>query len=77
MKILILDKYITEAGVSMNLNKKSIVDFIKLCQRVLHVSKKPGREEFVNVAKITGLGVLVIGSVGFILSMAAQLLNLR
>jgi protein transport protein SEC61 subunit gamma and related proteins len=59
----------------MNLNKKSIVDFIKLCQRVLHVSKKPGREEFVNVAKITGIGVLIIGAIGFIISIAAQLLG--
>ncbi|MBZ2165562.1 MULTISPECIES: protein translocase SEC61 complex subunit gamma [Methanobacterium] len=59
----------------MNLNKKSIVDFIKLCQRVLHVSKKPGREEFMNVAKITGIGVLIIGAIGFIISIAAQLLG--
>jgi protein transport protein SEC61 subunit gamma-like protein len=62
-------------GISMNLNKKSIVDFIKLCQRVLHVSKKPGREEFMNVAKITGIGVLIIGAIGFIISIAAQLLG--
>ena len=40
------------------------------------MSKKPGREEFVNVAKITGLGALVIGSVGFILNISAQLLRL-
>ncbi len=59
----------------MNLNKKSIVDFIKLCQRVLHVSKKPGREEFMNVAKITGIGVLIIGAIGFIISIVAQLLG--
>lgn len=58
----------------MNLNKKSIVDFIKLCQRVLHVSKKPGREEFMNVAKITGIGVIIIGAIGFIISIIAQLL---
>jgi protein transport protein SEC61 subunit gamma and related proteins len=58
----------------MNLNKKSIVDFIKLCQRVLHVSKKPGREEFMNVAKITGIGVIIIGTIGFIISIVAQLL---
>jgi protein transport protein SEC61 subunit gamma-like protein len=58
----------------MNLNKKSIVDFIKLCQRVLHVSKKPGREEFMNVAKITGIGVIIIGAIGFIISIVAQLL---
>lgn len=58
----------------MNLNKKSIVDFIKLCQRVLHVSKKPGKEEFMNVAKITGIGVIIIGAIGFIISIVAQLL---
>jgi protein transport protein SEC61 subunit gamma-like protein len=62
-------------GISMNLNKKSIVDFIKLCQRVLHVSKKPGRDEFLNVAKITGIGVLIIGAIGFIISIIAQLLG--
>ncbi len=59
----------------MNLNKKSIVDFIKLCQRVLHVSKKPGRTEFMNVAKITGIGVLIIGAIGFVISIIAQLLG--
>ena len=57
----------------MNLNKKSVVDFIKLSQRVLHVSKKPGREEFTNVAKITGIGVLIIGAVGFIITIIALL----
>jgi protein transport protein SEC61 subunit gamma-like protein len=62
-------------GISMNLNKKSLVDFIKLCQRVLHVSRKPGREEFQNVAKITGIGVIIIGAVGFIISIIAQLLS--
>jgi len=59
----------------MNLNKKSLVDFIKLCQRVLHVSRKPGREEFQNVAKITGIGVIIIGTIGFIISIIAQLLS--
>jgi protein transport protein SEC61 subunit gamma-like protein len=59
----------------MNLNKKSIIDFIKLCQRVLHVSKKPGKDEFLNVAKITGVGVLIIGAIGFVISIGAQLLG--
>ncbi|MTK64098.1 MAG: protein translocase SEC61 complex subunit gamma [Methanobacterium sp.] len=59
----------------MNLNKKSLVDFIKLCQRVLHVSRKPGRDEFLNVAKITGIGVIIIGAIGFIISIGAQLLS--
>ena len=62
-------------GISMNLNKKSIVPFYKTLQRVLHVSKKPGREEFMNVAKITGIGVIIIGAIGFIISIVAQLLG--
>jgi protein transport protein SEC61 subunit gamma-like protein len=59
----------------MNLNKESVVSFIKQCQRVLHVAKKPGREEFFNMSKITGIGILIIGAIGFIISIVAQLLR--
>jgi protein transport protein SEC61 subunit gamma-like protein len=58
----------------MALNKESIGSFIKQCQRVLQVSKKPDREEFFNVSKITGLGIIIIGVIGFIISIIAQLL---
>jgi protein transport protein SEC61 subunit gamma-like protein len=37
------------------------------------VSKKPDREEFQNVAKITGLGIILIGVIGFVISLIAQL----
>ena len=57
----------------MKLNKESIISFIKLNQRVLQVSKRPDREEYYNVARITGLGVIVIGVIGFIISIIAQL----
>jgi protein translocase subunit secE/sec61 gamma len=59
----------------MSLSKESTVNFLKLCQRVLHVSKKPDRSEYFNVAKITGIGVIIIGVVGFVVSMIAQLLG--
>jgi protein transport protein SEC61 subunit gamma and related proteins len=59
----------------MNLNKETTSQFIKQCRRVLHVSKKPDREEFINVAKITGIGILIIGAIGFIISLIAQLLG--
>jgi protein transport protein SEC61 subunit gamma-like protein len=59
----------------MNINKKSIVDFLKLCQRVLHVSKKPGRTEYINVAKVTGIGILIIGAIGFVINIVAMLLK--
>ena len=39
------------------------------------MSKKPGRDEFLNVAKITGVGVLIIGAIGFVISIGAKLLG--
>lgn len=59
----------------MKLNKESIVRFMKMNQRVLRVARRPGREEYVNVAKITGLGIIIIGVIGFIISLITQLLG--
>jgi protein transport protein SEC61 subunit gamma-like protein len=59
----------------MNLNKESMANFIKQCQRVLKVSKKPDREEYVNVAKVTGIGIILIGVIGFIISIIGQLIQ--
>jgi protein transport protein SEC61 subunit gamma-like protein len=36
-------------------------------KRVLMVARKPTQEEFMEASKITGLGVLLIGVVGFLL----------
>lgn len=55
--------------------KESTLNFIKQCQRVLHVAKKPDRTEYINVAKITGIGIIIIGVMGFIISIPAQLLG--
>jgi protein transport protein SEC61 subunit gamma and related proteins len=59
----------------MKVNKESINRFIKMNQRVLRVAKRPDREEFINVSKITGLGIIVIGVVGFVISLIAQVLG--
>ncbi|MCE5214233.1 MAG: protein translocase SEC61 complex subunit gamma [Methanobacterium sp.] len=59
----------------MKLNKESIVRFIKMNQRVLRVARRPDREEYINVAKITGLGIIIIGVIGFIISLITQLLG--
>lgn len=59
----------------MNLSKESMASFIKQCQRVLKVSKKPDREEFVNVAKVTAVGIIIIGVIGFVISIVAQLIQ--
>ena len=59
----------------MNLNKESMANFIKQCQRVLKVSRKPDREEYINVPKVTGIGIILIGVIGFIISIVAQLIQ--
>ncbi len=66
---------IREGIIFMKLDRESIISFIKLNQRVLQVAKRPDRDEYYNVARITGLGIIVIGVIGFIISIIAQLLG--
>jgi protein transport protein SEC61 subunit gamma-like protein len=60
--------------VIMNINKESINSFLKQCERVLRVSKKPDAEEYKTVAKVTGVGILIIGVVGYIVEVLSQIL---
>ena len=57
----------------MNINSEIITQFIKQSRRVLYISKRPDRDEYQNVAKITGAGILIIGVIGFIITLLAQL----
>ncbi|PSH01478.1 MAG: protein translocase SEC61 complex subunit gamma [Nanohaloarchaea archaeon SW_10_44_10] len=43
-------------------------------KRVLKISTKPDREEFEMAAKVTGAGMLIIGLMGFIMYLIANLL---
>ncbi|MBI2658017.1 protein translocase SEC61 complex subunit gamma [Candidatus Woesearchaeota archaeon] len=47
-----------------------IKSFIRECIRVLKVTKKPNSVEFKTIVKVSGLGILIIGSIGFIVQMA-------
>ncbi len=46
--------------------------FIKECKRVLRVTKKPTKDEFKNIVKISGIGILIIGLIGFIVQVIKQ-----
>ena len=50
--------------------------FVKDSKRVLKVSRKPDREEYFEFAKITALGILVIGIIGFVIVLVGQLIGL-
>ena len=59
----------------MNLNKESITQALKQYRRFLYISRRPDRDEFMNVAKITGIGIIIVGVIGFVISLIAQLIG--
>ncbi|WP_394296225.1 protein translocase SEC61 complex subunit gamma [Methanolobus tindarius] len=49
------------------MNSANINQTLKTYLRVLKLTKKPSREEFLTIAKVAGLGILAIGFVGFLI----------
>ena len=55
--------------------KIDIKEKIQSYKRVLQITKKPDREEFRVIMKITSLGVIIIGLLGFLVSILYQLIR--
>jgi len=51
--------------------------FIMECRRVLRVTKKPTKDEFKTIVKVSGIGILLIGLVGFIIQVLKQIFFAR
>jgi len=49
--------------------------FLYECRRALQVARKPDRKEYLDIAKVTGIGILLIGLLGFIIMMMSYLLG--
>jgi protein transport protein SEC61 subunit gamma-like protein len=47
--------------------------FYRECMRVYKVTKKPDREEFKTIVKVSAIGILIIGALGFIVSLIQRL----
>ncbi|MFH1439195.1 MAG: protein translocase SEC61 complex subunit gamma [Candidatus Woesearchaeota archaeon] len=47
--------------------------YIIECKRVLRVTKKPDQEEFKAIVKVSGLGILVIGAIGFLVQLISMI----
>jgi protein transport protein SEC61 subunit gamma-like protein len=64
----------------MALNLKEIPakinNAIKETRRILRLTRKPRPSEFNETAKITGLGMVLIGTLGFIIFTIFQLLRI-
>ncbi len=50
---------------------------LKEWDRVIKLSRKPKRSEFIMIAKITGLGMIVVGTIGFIIRMSLQITGIN
>ena len=53
----------------INSRTSKLKNFIQECVRVLKVTKKPNNEELKIIVKISGMGILIIGIIGFIIQM--------
>lgn len=41
-------------------------NFYLRARRVLYLAEKPSKDEFIVISKITGLGIILVGAVGFV-----------
>ena len=56
--------------------KETTSDFIKQSKRVLKVSRKPDAQEYKELAKVSAIGVVIIGVVGFVIVLLGSLIGL-
>ncbi|MDD5331636.1 MAG: protein translocase SEC61 complex subunit gamma [Candidatus Nanoarchaeia archaeon] len=47
--------------------------FLQECKRVFQITKKPSKTEYMAIVKVTSIGIAIIGVVGFIISIIAQM----
>ena len=49
--------------------------FVGESRRVFKITKKPNKEEYLVIVKVSGIGILVIGALGFIIRMIWEMLS--
>ncbi|MFH1711341.1 MAG: protein translocase SEC61 complex subunit gamma [Nanoarchaeota archaeon] len=47
--------------------------FLAKCSRVWQILRKPSMDEFKNIAKLSAIGVLLIGVMGFLISIVMHI----
>ncbi len=59
--------------IAKPLEDRGYLRFFREWGRVVKLSRKPRSDEFVLTAKITGLGMAIVGMIGFSIRMIIQL----
>jgi protein transport protein SEC61 subunit gamma-like protein len=55
---------------------EELISLLRDCKRVLRAARKPTWDEYIESAKIAGLGILIVGGVGFLIRVIVQLIEL-
>ena len=50
--------------------------FLASARRVIVISTKPEWKEYIAMAKVTGIGIIIIGIIGFVLQLVFSLLGI-
>ena len=50
-------------------------EFLESSKRILLIAKKPSNKEFWAMAKVVGLGMIVIGVIGFIVRLIMNIIS--
>lgn len=50
--------------------------FVNEAIRVLKLTRKPTKEEYIIIAKVTGIGMIIIGLVGMIITLISDAIGL-
>jgi protein transport protein SEC61 subunit gamma-like protein len=58
---------LVESPFESNITAESIGQAIRAHLRILKLTKKPSREEFLTIAKVAGIGILAVGAIGFVI----------
>ena len=54
---------------------KKIKEFFESAKRIILIAKKPSNKEYWAMAKIVGLGMIIIGAIGFIVKLIMSLIS--
>ena len=54
---------------------QKLKSFIIESKRVLKVTKKPDSDEYKTIVKVSGLGILLIGAVGFLIFIFKEMIT--
>jgi protein transport protein SEC61 subunit gamma-like protein len=53
---------------------KKIKEFLISSKRILSISTKPSKKEFWTMSKVIGLGMVIIGVIGFVVKLIMELI---